>query len=187
MAEAYHYADVPGILDALQAEGAALSAGRVRERRGGIGSYQYIQEDIRTWQCANGLPPADEPQALQLSPVADYSPPVPDPEAVQRHLDRLRTETHIGMAADHLLTLLATLRVLPHPLQAAEQELRRRHAVSQRGLSFAQLTSAPHRPAAERLMKQLPALEKDLVTLLRAIEGLTSEGEPHDRQPQPAA
>jgi hypothetical protein len=55
MSDRYHYDDVPGILEALQAEGLSLSAKRAYERRGRRGSLQYIQEDINVWKRAHGL------------------------------------------------------------------------------------------------------------------------------------
>lgn len=57
----YHYADIPDILLALQAEGLPCSVKRVRARRGDRGSYQYISQDIHRWKMLHGwTPSADE-------------------------------------------------------------------------------------------------------------------------------
>jgi hypothetical protein len=177
------YADVQPIVSDLVAQGQHPSRKLVRRLLGDQGSFETIGKYIDRALTELGVTPAPEPAR-----AGGYALPTPDSVKVAQHLEALRLETHLGMAADHLRTLLATLRCLAGPLQAATTALNRRHALSHAGIPWPSRPDAPHLAPTKRVQSQLEPMVTDVTRLLRAIEELeTATGGIHGDHTVPAA
>jgi hypothetical protein len=177
------YSPVPAIVDALLEEGLPASADRVRARLGS-GSNQKIQLLINARLRELGRLPQEDQEAMPRRPALApaYRLPEPNRERVQFHLDRLRGETDVLVAMDHLRIMMAAYHATLPRLDGAANGLYRRGrligedfgalrgggAFRQRGQEGAEM--------AEAMLRQFERIHRRLQVAEQAQNGGSHDG-----------